>query len=145
MWSKHKPFSRIVIIDDQLAKDTYMQDVMRLAAPPGLRVDVMSVENAISTLSQETHNRAATMLLMRSAEIALRLYQGGLTYSALNIGGIGSGPGRRNVFKNIAMSPDEIALLKQLQDKGVRITLLTVPGEKSKEFSELYPQISKKK
>ncbi|MBC7243259.1 MAG: PTS sugar transporter subunit IIB [Anaerolineae bacterium] len=144
VWCKHKPFKRIVIIDDQLAQDPYMQEVMRLAAPPGLVVEVYSVDAAIQTLSQETQNRSTTMLLMRSPQVARRLYEGGLTYSALNVGGIGSGPGRRNIFKNIAASDEEIAIMKDLMDRGVRITLLTVPGEKSKEFADLYAELKRK-
>ena len=77
------------------------------------------------------------MVLVKSPQAARRLYDGGLEYSALNIGGIGSGPGRKNIFKNIAASKEEIVILKYLLDQGVEITLLTVPGEKSKSFSDL--------
>ncbi len=121
-----------------------MQEVMRLAAPPGLVVDVYAVDAAVQTLGQETQNRSTTMLLMRSPQVARRLYEGGLTYNALNVGGIGSGPGRRNIFKNIAASDEEIAIMKDLMDRGVRITLLTVPGEKSKEFADLYAELKRK-
>ncbi|MGC8826396.1 MAG: PTS sugar transporter subunit IIB, partial [Anaerolineae bacterium] len=75
VWCKHKPFKRIAIIDDQLAQDPYMQEVMRLAAPPGLVVEVYSVDAAIQKLSQETQNRSTTMLLMRSPQVARRLYE----------------------------------------------------------------------
>ncbi len=77
------------------------------------------------------------MILMKTPFVAQQLFEGGLEYEQLNIGGIGSRPGRKNIFKNIAVSPDEIAVLKALMDHGVEITLLTVPGEKSKSFSEL--------
>ena len=77
------------------------------------------------------------MVLIKSPQVAQQLHDGGLKYAALNVGGIGNAPGRKNVFKNIAVSEEELAILKYLIDKGVEITLLTVPGEKSKPFSEL--------
>ena len=77
------------------------------------------------------------MLLMNSPQKARQLHDGGLAFSALNIGGIGSGPGRKNIFKNIAASKEEIVILKYLLEQGVEITLLTVPGEKSKSFADL--------
>jgi PTS system mannose-specific IIB component len=77
------------------------------------------------------------MVLLKSPLTAKRLFEGGLEFKSLNIGGIGSAPGRKNIFKNMAASPEEIAILKDLMDKGVKITLLTVPGEKSKQFAEL--------
>ena len=137
MWCKHRRFTRIVIVDDGVAADSFMQEVLCLAAPPGLEVDVLSVQEGIETLGENAPNRGTTMVLMKSPQTARQLYDGGLAYSALNIGGIGSGPGRKNIFKNIAASKEEIAILKYLLDQGVEITLLTVPGEKSKSFADL--------
>jgi D-glucosaminate-specific PTS system IIB component len=137
VWCKHRRFTRIVIVDDGVAADSFMQEVLSLAAPPGLQVDVLSIKEGIETLDENAPNRGTTMVLMKSPQTAQQLYDGGLTYSALNIGGIGSGPGRKNIFKNIAASKEEIAILKYLLDQGVEITLLTVPGEKSKSFADL--------
>lgn len=137
VWCKHRPFTRIVIVDDEVAADPFMQEVMRLAAPPGLRVDVLSLEEAIRRLPQDAHPRETTMVLLRSPELARRLYEGGVRYRALNVGGLGSGPGRRPIFRNIAASDEEIAALKTLAEQGVDITFLTVPGEKARSLKDL--------
>ncbi|MEE8391993.1 MAG: PTS sugar transporter subunit IIB [Anaerolineae bacterium] len=137
VWCKHRRFTRIVIVDDGVAADSFMREVLSLATPPNLQVDVFSIEDGIAVLNKNTSNWSTTMVLMKSPLAAKQIYDGGLKYSALNIGGIGSRPGRKNVFKNIAFSGEEITILKYLMDKGVEITLLTVPGEKSKSFSDL--------
>jgi PTS system mannose-specific IIB component len=137
VWCRQQRFTRILVVDDDVAADPFMQEVLRLAAPPGLTVDVLSVQEAISELTTDTPDRKTTMVLMKSPRIAQQVYEGGVKYAALNIGGIGSAPGRRNIFKNIAVSDEEIAILKSLLQDGVKITLLTVPGEKSKDFSDL--------
>jgi len=137
VWCKHRRFTRIVIVDDSVAADLFMHEVLSLAAPPNIKVDVFSIEEGINILSEDIPGRRTTMVLLKSPLAAKRLYDGGVKYSALNIGGIGNAPGRKNVFKNISASEEEIAILKYLMDKGVEITLLTVPGEKSKAFSDL--------
>jgi len=137
VWCKHQPFSRIVIVDDAVAADAFMQDVLRLSAPPGLQVEVFSIAEGIQALNADTPARRTTMVLLKSPLAAKRLYDGGLKYNALNIGGIGHGPGRKNIFKNIAASAEEVVILKDLLNKGVKITLLTVPGEKSQAFFDL--------
>ena len=137
VWCRHRRFTHIVIVDDGVAADSFMQEVLSLAAPPNLQVDVFSIEDGIQVLNEDTSNWRTTMVLLKSPLAAKQLYDGGLKYSALNIGGIGSAPGRKNVFKNIAFSEEEAVILKYLMDKGVEITLLTVPGEKSKSFSDL--------
>jgi mannose/fructose/N-acetylgalactosamine-specific phosphotransferase system component IIB len=137
VWCKHRRFTNIIIVDDNVAADPFMQEVLGLAAPPNLQVDVFSIEDGIKALNEDTSNWETTMVLLKSPLAAKQLYDGGLEYDALNIGGIGSGPGRKNIFKNIAVSEEEVAILKYLMSKGVEITLLTVPGEKSKSFSAL--------
>ncbi len=137
VWIKHRKFTRILIVDDGVAADPFLQEVLSLAAPPGLAVDVVSVEEGVEELQRDLPDRRTTMVLLKSPETAKRLYDGGVEYHALNVGGIGSAPGRRNIFKNISVSPEEIEILKYLAHRGVEITLLTVPGEKSKQFSDL--------
>ena len=137
VWCKHRRFTRILIVDDGVAADLFMQEVLSLAAPPDLQVDVLSIEGGIDTLSQDAPNRGTTMVLLKSPQAAKQLHDGGVRYSALNVGGIGNAPGRRNIFKNISASEEEIAIFKYLMEQGVEITLLTVPGERSKAFSGL--------
>ncbi len=137
VWCKHQPFSRIVIVDDGVAADPFMQEVLRLAAPPGLPVEVYSVADGIQALRADAPNRRTTLVLLKSPHTAKQLYDGGVEYHALNIGGIGNAPGRKNIFKNIAVSEEEMRILRDLHDRGVAITLLTVPGEKAKAFADL--------
>jgi len=137
VWCKHQRFTRIVIVDDGVAADSFMREVLSLAAPPGLQVNALSIKEGVEILSQDTPDRGTTMVLLKSPLAAKRVYDGGVKYSALNVGGIGNAPGRKNIFKNISASEEEIAILKYLMSQGVKITLLTVPGERSKVFSDL--------
>jgi mannose/fructose/N-acetylgalactosamine-specific phosphotransferase system component IIB len=136
-WVKHQRFARIVILDDEVAADSFLQQVLRLAAPPDLRVEVYGIAEGIQLLVQEVASRKSTMILLRTPLAARRLFDEGLPYAALNIGGIGHRPGRKSIFKNISASPEEIVTLRYLVGKGVRITLLTVPGEQSQDFAAL--------
>lgn len=136
VWVKYKKFTKIQIVDDAVAADPFMVDVLRLAAPAGLDVIAESLETSVRSL-QENGAPQTTMILMKSPMTARRLYDAGITFDALNIGGIGMGPGRKNVFKNTAISKEEYQVLKSLQDEGVKITFLSVPGEKSKNFADI--------
>ena len=114
-----------------------MQEVLRLAAPPGITVDVRSIQEGIATLGEEAPQRDRTMVLLRSPQAARQLFDGGVRFTHLNVGGLGAGPGRKLVFKNISMSDEEKEILKSLVRDGVRITLQTVPGEQCVDFSSL--------
>ncbi len=136
-WARHLRFTRIVILDDDVAADPFMQQVLRLAAPPGLQVQAFSIAEGIRLLSPEGADRRSTMILLKTPLAARRLYEEGLSYRELNVGGIGHKPGRRNIFKSISVSQVEIEILKELLAKGVKITLLTVPGEQAQDFAAL--------
>lgn len=135
-WCKHKPFTHIVIVDDGTAADPFMRQVLSLAAP-GLHIGVMPVEEGSRILAQDAPQRSTTMVLVKSPLVARELYDRGVKFKRLNVGGIGSAPGRKSLFKNISASAEEIAALKYLQAQGVEITLLTVPGEQSVSFAHL--------
>jgi PTS system mannose-specific IIB component len=141
VWCRHRRFTRILVVDDGVAADPFMQEVLSLAAPPGLQVDVLSIEGGIGDLSQDAPDRRTTMVLLKSPLAAKQLFDGGVRYGALNVGGIGNAPGRKNIFKNISASEEEIAIFEYLMEQGVEITLLTVPGEKSKAFSDLVSKL----
>ncbi|MCJ7622406.1 MAG: PTS sugar transporter subunit IIB [Anaerolineaceae bacterium] len=136
VWMQHKKFNRIIIVDDATAADAFMLDVLRLAAPRGLDIIAYSIKDCVNILNGLSDPQN-TMILMKTPHTAKLLYEAGVIYDALNIGGIGSGPGRKNVFKNTAISPAEYGVLMDLHQKGVSITFLSVPGEKSKNFSDI--------
>lgn len=136
VWCKHKNFKRIIILDDGVAKDSFMQQVLRMAAPPGIQVEAMEVEANIELLNA-LPNKESVMLLMKTPQTAKRLFDAGLQFSALNIGGMGMMQGRKNVYRNISMSDDEKSMLKELSDKGVKIALYILPNDKSKPFTDL--------
>jgi D-glucosaminate-specific PTS system IIB component len=137
IWVKELRSKRVVIVDDDVAADSFMQDVMRLAAPPGILVDVCTVQEGIAILGEDILNRGRILILVKSPRVAEQLYQGGVKFKTLNVGGIGAAPGRRSVFKNISMSNGEVETLKRLMAEGVEITLQTVPGEKRVAFASL--------
>ena len=136
VWVRYKKFTKIVIVDDGVAADDFMVDVLRLAAPSGLDVNAYSLEKSLEVLNNDATPQN-TMVLMKSPMTAKRLYEAGIEFDALNIGGIGMGPGRKKVFKNTSISKEEYDVLGELKEKGVQITFFSVPGEPSKKYEDI--------
>jgi mannose/fructose/N-acetylgalactosamine-specific phosphotransferase system component IIB len=61
LWVKHLQAKRIVIVDDQVAKDVFLQTVLRGAAPPGISVEVATLEAAPKALDRPEGERSKTM------------------------------------------------------------------------------------
>ncbi len=140
-WVKVLRSRRIVIVDDDVAADAFMQNVMRLAAPPGVAVEIYSVQEGINVLKGDPPQANKILVLLKSPQVAEQLYRSGVQFKTLNVGGLGSAPGRRLVFKSISMSDEELAILQRLMSWGVEVTLQTVPGEKKVSLSSLLSRL----
>ena len=52
-WIKDTNGNRILIVDDKLVNDRMMMRILKAAAPPGVKVEVMTVADAETELKQD--------------------------------------------------------------------------------------------
>jgi mannose/fructose/N-acetylgalactosamine-specific phosphotransferase system component IIB len=128
LWVKHLQAHRIVIVDDQVAKDSFLQMVLRGAAPPGVQVEVCAVEQAPTLLDRPEAERAKTIVLIKGPKTAVGLRNAGVLFETLNVGGMGAGPGRKPFYRNISATPDELAMFRQLEAQGVTVQVQIEPN-----------------
>ena len=125
-WAKHLQLKRIIIVDDQVAKDDFMMTVLSMSAPAGIAIEIFSVDDAANKIATDTSSEK-TLLLFKKISAALKLTQvlkgTPSACTELNIGNIGSVPGRMQVTKNVFLSSEEKNQIKQLQSMGVNVFL----------------------
>lgn len=140
-WAKHLQLKSVLVVDDGLSKDSFMTSVLALAAPAGLDIRVLSVADAASAVQQED-TTGATMLLFKRIDqaeaLAIVLQETGLPLGELNIGNIGSAPGRVQVTKNVFLSPEDKASLENLQGMGVDVFLQMLYTDPRTPASEVF-------
>ncbi|MFQ5944661.1 MAG: PTS system mannose/fructose/N-acetylgalactosamine-transporter subunit IIB [Anaerolineae bacterium] len=118
----------ILIADDTMDKDPFLQSVMAMAAPPGINLRVEGVDRAIAhLLSSDPGRGPRILLLMRGPETALSLLKGGVPLRQLNVGSMGAAPDRRRLYREISASDEEVALLQEIEAHGVPVRLQVVP------------------
>ncbi len=129
-WSKHLRASNIYIVDDEIARDVFMKEVLTLSAPKGLKFSILTVEEAVEKLNQEKNSdKSRIMILFKSIKTALILVESGYALSELNLGNIGSSPSRKKISKNISMDEEEVEVAKKLIDLGVDVYLQMIYTE----------------
>ena len=125
-WSKRLQLTRIVVVDDQIAKDDFMKTVLSMSAPAGMQIDILSVKDAATMVKSDTDS-ANTMLLFKrisdALELARELRGSSYEMAELNLGNLGSVPGRVQVTKNIFLSEEERKQIRELQGLGVNVFL----------------------
>ena len=129
-WTKIHAVKSILVIDDQLAKDSFLSTVLSMAAPAGVKVELITVAQAAERVDKENDGTGLnTMLLFKSPKYALDLIEQGVALKELNIGNMGAGPGRKAISRNVYASPAEVEMFKTMLSKGVDVYLQMVQQE----------------
>jgi D-glucosaminate PTS system EIIB component len=137
IWLRTLGAKRIVIVDDKTAHDEFLREILMLAAPPGVPVEVHDVAAGTERVRELVTAPEPVFVLMRSPLTAVKLREGGVEFPLLNIGGIGAGPGRKPLYRNISASPEELEAMRRLETMGTRVELRIVENDRPVMFSSL--------
>ncbi|MBS5307476.1 MAG: PTS sugar transporter subunit IIB [Clostridium sp.] len=127
-WMKVMPAKKIIIVDNKAAKDDFMINVLELAAPSGVKVEVLNEEKAIESLKKGLS--VPTIMLAKSPYAYKALVDRGININNINIGGMGMNNGRKTLFKNIAVTDEERDVLKDFISKGIEVKIQIIPAER---------------
>jgi PTS system mannose-specific IIB component len=137
IWLKALNARRIVIVDDRTAKDDFLKEVITYAAPQGVAVEILGLEEGSARLVQLADDPEPIFVLMRSPVTALRLREAGVEFPVLNVGGIGAGPGRKPLYRNVSASPEELDAMRALERLGTSVELRIVESDRPVAFTSV--------
>lgn len=135
-WVRQTSANRIVIIDDALASDEFMKSIYVMAAPSNVEVNVYSVDSAVNTWKKDQMGKGKLFILFKDIQTTYRTIKQGIPIKNVQIGGLGSGPGRVAVFGPITLNEEDSIMLKELEQDGCHVYLHQVPEESKMEFAK---------
>ena len=137
IWLKALNARRIVIVDDRTAHDEFLTEVITLSSPPGVVVEIHDVASGTERVKSLAGDPEPIFVLMRSPLVALRMREAGVEFPLLNVGGIGAGPGRKPLYRNISASPEEMVAMRQLESMGTTVELRIVENDRPVAFKSV--------
>lgn len=125
---KHYKIDNIIAIDNFISGNQIMKNIFRTAAPPGIRVEVYSPEEAMEPICKALDDSTGTLVLVSSPMYLPKLYDEipRLPKSA-NIGPMSKRGGTKEAIFEIYVTKEEIDSLKNLVDKGIDVYFNAVP------------------
>ena|SRR5690625_2323656 len=129
-WVGNVKGNKIVIVDDEVGQDPFMQNILKMMAPSGIEIQVFTVEGAIEELTKEGNADDRIIILVKTPEPVYELIKAGVAIKELNIGGMGSKAGRKNLYRNIHASPEERETIRKIIEKGVNAIVRIVPDDR---------------
>jgi len=135
-WLKRSGAKRIIIVDDLVAKDQFSLQIFKFAAPPGISVEAFTIEDAAALFTDPGQPDEKVVVLAKTPVAPLELLKAGVKFSLLNVGGMGAAPGRKQYYRNISMSDEELEMLREIKRMGVPVEFRILPDDKPKMLDE---------
>ncbi|MDD5793129.1 MAG: PTS sugar transporter subunit IIB [Erysipelotrichaceae bacterium] len=128
-WLKKTDGNLIVIPDDGVAKDVFMQRVLKAAAPKGVDLRVMTVADGAKFLLEESAPNEKVVILAKYPATYVSLIEAGCKFDEIVLGGMVNNPKRKPFIKQCACTDEEAADMEKIVDAGIHLYFQLVPGQ----------------
>ena len=128
-WTPTMRGNRIMIVDDDVVRDTFNVRVVKALAPAGTKVIVYSVEKAAEKLMVPGVEGERIIILAKTPTTFSRLVKAGVPQKEVNLGGAGIRGERQPFINNVALSPEEVLACEEMQKAGVHVYYQLVPEQ----------------
>ncbi|MDQ7032685.1 MAG: PTS sugar transporter subunit IIB [Desulfonauticus sp.] len=125
-WIPYVEAKWILVMNDELAKDSFQQEIMCLAVPDTIKIYFLSVYNPLAY--PKDVNLEQTLVLLANCNDAKTVFDQGFTFDVLNIGNLHYAPGKEQICDHIALSKEDIDCLHYFEYKGVNLDFRCVPN-----------------
>jgi mannose/fructose/N-acetylgalactosamine-specific phosphotransferase system component IIB len=136
-WVRMVGATRIVVADDAAAKDEMQKTLMQFAAPPGVETSILSVDEAAAALAHDGFPGDTVMVLTRGPQELVRFIAAGVPLTKVNVGNVRAAPGRERLTKEVAAGPEDLAAWQTLDQAGVTLDAVWIPGGTVTDFNRV--------
>ena len=127
-WVPYTRATRIVIADDELPDNPLQSKIVRMAAPPKIRVEILPVHQAVVFMAQQRSGPGLlTIMLFAGLGAVIEALDAGLCLTELNLGNIHNAPGKIQLTDSISLNREEIGFLRRLREEDIRVYIQPVP------------------
>jgi mannose/fructose/N-acetylgalactosamine-specific phosphotransferase system component IIB len=129
-WIPHLKAQGVVVANDALACDQIQKTIMSMAIPERTILKIVTLEEAVSLRTDNVLDGKRTLVIVSSIKDAYKLYDLGMGFSKLNIGNNKAYESSTQLSYSVWVDKEDMKLVKSLIDKGIEVTLQSVPRER---------------
>lgn len=137
LWIPKLGITRVIVIDDDVAKNDVEKSGIRLATPNNVRLSVLPVKQAAKQILDHRYDSQAVLIVAKKPQRFLELVEYGVPLEELNVGNMSQNDRTKQVTNSINVDEDDIKTFYVLNDKGVHLIAQMVPQAKGEEFMAL--------
>lgn len=129
VWTNTVGANRIIVVNDQAVRDEMIIAGLKMAKPAGVKLSILSVKRAIEKFAEHTYDQDKAFLITKNIDDMTALIRGNVPIMAYNIGNVAQREGSRAIKKSVNLTQADIDQIKEMTDKGIKITAQMLPNE----------------
>lgn len=143
MWTNNLKASRIMVVDDNAAKDDMVKMSLKLATPDGVKLSILSANKAAANILDGKYEGQRVFLIAKRPAALIKLIESGVELKQINVGNMSHSDGKVKITNTISVTKEDIAAFKKLNDMGIKLTAQLVPSYPAEDFMELLEKNTK--
>jgi PTS system mannose-specific IIB component len=133
-WVPHVRADTMIVASDDAAGDEIAREVICSCAHDDMKVEVVRIDEVAGLLAEDRLADARAMVIVGSLQDAMRLHDGGVRFTELNIGNLHHESGGTMIAPSIIIDEEDTALLDQFASLGVELDLRAMPASRPGEY-----------
>jgi PTS system sorbose-specific IIB component len=134
VWAKEAKAERIIICSDDVYNDEIRKTLLKQAAPPGIKVNVVNIEKAVAVYHNPKYADETVFYLFTNPHEVLSMVKQGVKIGSVNIGGMAYREGKTQLTKAVSLDSADIAAFNALNELGVDLDLRCVVSDPPFDF-----------
>lgn len=136
-WTNVIGANLILVANDEAAQDKMRQRLMDMAAPNGVATRYFTIQKTIDIIHKAAE-RQKIFIVCSSPSDVLKLVEGGVEITKVNVGNMHMAEGKRQVAQVVAVDDEDVRAFRALKDKGVELEIRKVPSEAAENADKLF-------
>lgn len=124
-----------------MAADTVRKTLLTQVAPPGVTAHVVDVAKAIRVYDNPKYANDRVMLLFTNPTDVVRLVEGGVGITSVNIGGMAFRQGKTQVNNAVSVDEKDIEAFKTLNERGIELEVRKVSSDSPLNMMDLIKKL----
>ncbi len=128
-WTKESKVKRIVVVNDEVAKDSVRTAMLKSVAPPGVTAHVVNTDKMIRVWENPEYADERMMLLFTNPTDVLKLLKAGVNMKSINIGGMAYKDGKKMITSAVSVDQKDIDAFKEIDAMGIELDVRKVSND----------------
>lgn len=141
LWAPKLGASRIMIVDDEVAKNDLQKAGLKLACPAGIKLSVLPVEKAAKNINDGKYDTQKLFIVANDPKPLLGLIEHGVNLKEINVGNLPKTEVTKEVTRSVYVTDEQIKTFEKINEHGIALISQMTPGESSSDFFALLSKV----